>query len=47
MNKICSPLVYFENHNLEIELVRIDEITGKRYTFIADPDGLPIEFCEK
>jgi glyoxylase I family protein len=38
---------YLENHNIEVEPVRIDEITNKRFTFIADPDGLPIEFCEK
>lgn len=38
---------YLENHNIQVEPVRIDEITGKRFTFIADPDGLPIEFCEK
>lgn len=29
------------------EPIRIDEFTGKRFTFIADPDGLPIEFYEK
>lgn len=29
------------------EPVRIDEFTGKRFTFIADPDQLPIEFYEK
>ena len=29
------------------EPIRIDEWTGKRFTFIADPDGLPIEFYEK
>lgn len=28
------------------EPVRTDEFTGKRFTFIADPDGLPIEFYE-
>ena len=38
---------YLENHNIEVEPVRIDELTNKRFTFIADPDGLPIEFCEK
>lgn len=29
------------------EPIRIDEFTGKRFTFIADPDQLPIEFYEK
>jgi glyoxylase I family protein len=28
------------------EQIRIDEFTGKRFTFIADPDGLPLEFYE-
>ncbi|HLP13459.1 MAG TPA: VOC family protein [Flavobacteriales bacterium] len=28
------------------EPVRTDEFTGKKFTFIADPDGLPIEFYE-
>lgn len=28
------------------EPIRIDEYTGKRFTFIADPDDLPIEFYE-
>ena len=29
------------------EPIRVDEITGKRFTFFADPDGLPIELYEK
>jgi glyoxylase I family protein len=32
--------------NINPEPIRIDEFTGKRFTFIADPDGLPIEFYE-
>ena len=32
---------------VSVEPVRIDEFTGKRFTFFADPDGLPIEFYEK
>ena len=33
-------------HAVETEAIRIDELTGKRFVFIADPDGLPIEFYE-
>ncbi len=29
-----------------LEPVRIDELTGRRYTFFADPDDLPIEIYE-
>lgn len=34
-------------HNIPMEPIRIDEFTGKTFTFITDPDGLPIEFYEK
>lgn len=34
-------------HNIEAETIRIDEFTGKRFTFITDPDALPIELYEK
>jgi glyoxylase I family protein len=30
-----------------VEPIRVDEFTEKRFTFVADPDGLPIEFYEK
>jgi glyoxylase I family protein len=33
-------------HTIIAEAIRTDEFTGKRFTFIADPDGLPIEFYE-
>lgn len=31
---------------IECENIRIDEITGKRFTFFKDPDGLPLELYE-
>ena len=31
---------------IETEPVRIDEITGKKFTFFKDPDGLPLELHE-
>lgn len=31
---------------IETEPIRIDELTGKKYTFFPDPDGLPIELYE-
>ena len=31
---------------IPVEPVRVDELTAKRYTFFADPDGLPLELCE-
>ena len=31
---------------VEAEPVRVDEYTGKRFTFFSDPDGLPLELYE-
>ena len=32
-----------ESKGIEVEPIRIDEFTGKQFTFFADPDGLPLE----
>ena len=34
------------SYNIECEEIRIDEITGKKFTFFKDPDGLPLELYE-
>ena len=33
-------------HGIETEPIRTDEITGQRFTFFQDPDGLPLELYE-
>ncbi|SHG74243.1 glyoxylase I family protein [Flavobacterium fluvii] len=40
-------IAHLEKSKIEAEPIRIDEFTEKRFTFIADPDNLPIEFYEK
>ncbi|MBP6531759.1 MAG: VOC family protein [Bacteroidia bacterium] len=39
-------LNHLKNFNITTEPIRIDEFTGKRFTFFSDPDGLPIELYE-
>lgn len=34
------------SHSITCEPIRIDEITGQRFTFFRDPDDLPIELYE-
>jgi glyoxylase I family protein len=34
-------------HGLVVEPIRLDPFTERRFTFFADPDGLPIEFYER
>ncbi len=35
-----------EQKGVVVEPIRIDEYTGKKFTFFADPDGLPLEVYE-
>ncbi|MGN6493466.1 MAG: SMU1112c/YaeR family gloxylase I-like metalloprotein [Agriterribacter sp.] len=37
---------FFEQKGVVVEPIRIDEFTQKKFTFFADPDGLPIELYE-
>jgi glyoxylase I family protein len=43
---IEQAIAQLRNHSIETEAIRIDEYTGKRFTFFADPDGLPLELYE-
>lgn len=36
-----------ERMGVEHEAIRMDEYTGKRFFFLQDPDGLPIEMYER
>jgi glyoxylase I family protein len=46
-DNLDAVLRHLEQHGVPAEPVRVDEFTGKRFTFIADPDTLPIEFYEE
>ncbi|TKC06286.1 SMU1112c/YaeR family gloxylase I-like metalloprotein [Pedobacter frigoris] len=47
VDDIGEVVIRLNNLGVIAEPVRIDEFTGKRFTFITDPDLLPIEFYEK
>ncbi|HZG59569.1 MAG TPA: VOC family protein [Anoxybacillus sp.] len=47
VENIEEAIAHLHKHEIEVEPIRIDPITGKRFTFFADPDGLPIELYEK
>lgn len=38
---------HLNTYDIVSEPIRTDEFTGKRFTFISDPDDLPIEFYER
>jgi glyoxylase I family protein len=46
VDNIDEPIAHIKTFDIAIEPIRIDEFTGKRFTFFADPDGLPVELYE-
>ena len=43
---IESSVAWLKSQQVEVEEIRIDEITGKRFAFFRDPDNLPLEIYE-
>lgn len=46
VESVLETIRYLSSKNITAEPIRIDEFTGKQFTFINDPDNLPIEFYE-
>ena len=47
VDSVLETIKILTSKNITAEPIRIDEFTGKKFTFISDPDKLPIEFYEK
>ncbi|WP_396135619.1 VOC family protein [Chamaesiphon sp. OTE_20_metabat_361] len=46
VDNIEENVDYLISHGVAVEPIRIDEITGKKFTFFKDPDDLPLEMYE-
>ncbi|GAC1416786.1 MAG: VOC family protein [Flavisolibacter sp.] len=46
VDDVQNAIQSLKEQGVEAEGVRIDEYTGKRFSFFVDPDGLPIELYE-
>ncbi len=44
---ITASVDYLVSQGIDVEPIRIDEITGKKFTFFKDPDDLPMEIYER
>ncbi len=44
---VVAVLNYLRSLNVEAEDIRVDEITGKQFTFFRDPDNLPLEVYQR
>ena len=47
VDDIDVAVQHLQQHQIEVEAIRVDDITGKKFTFFADPDNLPLEFYQK
>ncbi|CAM3794870.1 VOC family protein [Mucilaginibacter galii] len=46
VDNIEDAVAHLQVNGVTTEPIRIDEYTQKRFTFFADPDGLPLELYE-
>ncbi len=47
VDSIEKTVEHLNSKNIITEPIRIDDITGKKFTFFKDPDNLPLEIYEK
>ena len=43
---IAATVAELKAKGVEVEPIRVDEITQKQFTFFKDPDGLPLEIYQ-
>ena len=46
MRDLDAAIAALAGHHVPVKTIRIDELTGKRFTFFQVPDGLTLEFHE-
>ena len=46
VNNLEQAIAQLQQHGVTSEPIRVDEYTGKPFTFFADPDDLPLELYE-
>lgn len=47
VDNVEEALIELDGKGIRHEDIRIDEFSGKKFAFLEDPDGLPIELYEK
>ena len=46
VSDLTAQIATLADNGIETEPIRTDDLTGKRFTFFQDPDGLPLELYE-
>jgi len=44
VEQVCQYLI---KEGIDVEPIRVDEFTGKKFTFFSDPDDLPLELYQQ
>jgi len=47
VDDVDTVVAYLVEQGLEVEPIRVDEYTGKKFTFFSDPDQLPLELYQR
>lgn len=47
VDDLDAVIAELKSKDVPVEDIRINTLNGKRFAFFRDPDGLPIELCEK
>ncbi|MBE9167731.1 VOC family protein [Pleurocapsales cyanobacterium LEGE 06147] len=47
VDDLDAAVDYLQSRSVEVEPIRVDGITNKRFTFFRDPDNLPLELYER
>lgn len=46
VDDVETSAAFLKSKNVEVQEVRIDELTGKKFVFFMDPNGQPLELYE-
>lgn len=46
VDSVEQTVHYLLSNKIDVEEIRVDEFTGKKFTFFKDPDGLPLEIYQ-
>ncbi|GAA6137734.1 VOC family protein [Arenicella sp. 4NH20-0111] len=46
VERVEHVIEYLNSNGIQTEPIRVDEYTGRKFTFFSDPDGLPLELYE-
>jgi glyoxylase I family protein len=47
VNDVEASAAFLKTKNVDVQDVRIDELTGKKFVFFIDPNGQPLELYEE